>query len=353
MSRLIERIDTELLTVKTAREQAVLLAQKGCYFSRIGRFDDAGQIIIYLRNTYGKGQDVTVSIWIMLLEGILHLYSNINPASYDRIRRAQFLSIAIGDRHLIAITSAWKAHLEFENSNFDAMIESLRLSKKNADLENHEAQSRLSMVLCDVMYLCGDRDRAQFWFMRSRSHALDAGDQATIEALLYNRSAFGMAYVRAQACIGTVDPNEITSIRHEMASARNFQDMTGIAAFSHLIGLCEARLCILENSFLEAIARLQASRVAGPFASYNFDQKFIDLELAFCYTRLDRLSDATSLVNTSEYSNFELLDLDEQLVASWLKYQLSEMNSYFGNPDVQLEQLNILRTSYKLHSPNN
>lgn len=349
MSRLIEEIDKALSIPQRANDQAVLLARKGCYFSRIGRFDEARQLIAYLRSEYGRGQDASVSIWIMLLEGILYLYSDINIAAYDRIKRAQFLSIAISNKELISITSAWKAHLEFENSNFDAMIQSLMLASDSADSKNHDAHSRLAIVLCNALYLCGDRERAQLWFMRSRSHAVDAGDQATIEALLYNRSAFGMAHLRSQACIAAVEPDEIESVRHEMASARNFQDMTGITALHHLIGLCEARILMLEGSYLKAIVGLQSSRLTKPFASYNFDQRLIDLELAFCHAKIGRINESMLIVDASSDSNFDSLDLDEQLVACWLKYQLCKMSPHFGDSEVSLEKLNILRASYTQH----
>jgi hypothetical protein len=349
MSQFIARIDIALSKVTNAHDQAELLARKGCYFSRIGRFDEARQIVSFLRSGFGLGQSITITIWIMLLEGILFLYTEINSAASDRVMRAQFLSIAAKDRELIAITSAWKAHLEFESSEFDKMIDSLTMAAENLSVENHDAQCRFSMVLCNSLYLCGDRDRAQFWFTRARLHAVASGDQATTEALLYNRSAFGMAWLRAQACISQVDQKDVDWVRREMASARNFQDMTGVLAFGHLIGLCEARVSLMAGSYEKAIEQLSASRLEGPFANYNFDQKFIDLELAYCYVNLNKIDSAKALISDSEFADFSLLDLDEQLVASYFRYQLSVLSSYFGSSDTCFKNLEILREKYRSH----
>jgi hypothetical protein len=349
MSDIISRIDTAQQSANSSRDRAILLAKKGCYYSRIGRFDDVASIIIHLRERYGLGQDVLVSIWIILLEGLFNLYSEINTVAYDRIKRAQFLSSSIGDVDLIAITSSWRAHIDFEISDFDSMIQALRVAIKNAKLENHDAQSRLSLVFCDALYLCGDRDRAQFWFMRGRSHAVSSGDQATTDALLYNRAAFAMARLRAKACCAVVVVNEIEAVRREMTSARNFQDMTGIAAFSHLIGLCEARMSILEGSFEKAIDGLQVSRKEGPFASYNFDQVLIDLELTYCFIKINKMNEAKSLFDNLPNKDFSDLDLDEQLVVCWLRYQLSTVDPYFGDSNSLVESLNIIRTKYENH----
>ena len=56
--------------------------------------------------------------------------------------------------------------------------------------------------------------------MRARQHALNDGDQASIEALLYNKAAFRLAWLRAQRCFGELQKVELDRLRVELATAR-------------------------------------------------------------------------------------------------------------------------------------
>ena len=346
MSQLLIRIDKSLKDEIDPLVRAELLARKACYLSRVGRFSEVKQAISDLRLQFGDGHSARITVWIMLLEGISYLFENISPSALDRVNRAQFLSLAIKDQDLIALTSAWKAHIEFEKSDFTGMVRSIRTSIENATKDNHDANARLSMVLADAFFLCGDRAPAQAWFMQSRSHALDAGDQATIEALLYNRAAFGVAWLRAERCFREIDTEIVTLMRLEVASSKNLQELTRITALSHLISLCEARLCILEGSYNEAIERLQAVRIQGPFANYNFDQDLIDLEIAYCHLKMGERDQAVAHFSRSRSGDLANLDIDDRLVAQWLRYELSTSHSEFGNSNEELVDLNRLRLEF-------
>ena len=347
MTQLLQRIELLLKIECDAIKRAQLIARKGIYLARIGRFDEARAITVELRATFGAGQSARVTIWLMLLEGVYLLYQDINPAAIDRVRRAQFLSLAIKDKDLICITSAWKAHLEFEGSDFPAMTASLLIAIENSATNSHDGLARLSMVMADALFLCGDRKRAQYWFMRSRSHAIDAGDQATTEALLYNRAAFGTAWLRSEQCFAAVNSRDIGLIRLEVSSARNFQEMTKISAFGHLIALCDARLLIIESKFEEAMFALKAVRDSGPFAKYNFDQDLIDLELAYCLQMIGRTEDALQAFGRIKGNDLSGLDVDDRLVSSWLRSALCSSNQRFGDAVLGLCQLEALRDEYR------
>lgn len=347
MAELLQRIEKLLLVESDQKVRAVLLARKAIYLARIGRFDEAKAITTELRTRFGSGESAQITAWIMLVEAVCFLYENISPSALDRVHRAQFLSLAIKDRALIAITSAWKAHLEFERSDFSAMTVSLRIALANATDDNHDAIARLSMVMADALFLCGNRKHAQVWFMRSRSHAVASGDQASTEALLYNRAAFGTAWLRAERCISRDDSGELALIRLEVASARNFQDMTQISALSHLISLCDARLLILESEFERAIAALELVRNCGPYANYNFDQDLIDLEVTYCLKKLGRTDDALETFGRIRGNDLAGMDVDDRLVVAWLRNEVTEGDERFGDHAVQSVQLEAVRNEYR------
>lgn len=346
MGELLQRLEQLLVVELNQRCRAVLLAKKAIYLSRIGQFDEAKAITTELRIAFGAGESVQISVWIMLLEGIRLLYEDISPAAHDRVHRAQFLSLAIKDASLIAITSAWKAHLEFERSDFQAMIASVQIAVTNATEEDHDAIARLSMVLADAHFLCGNRKDAQIWFMRSRSHAVSSGDRATTEALLYNRAAFGTAWLRAESCFSRNNSGELALIRLEVASARNFQDITKISALSHLIALCDARLLILESEFERAISALEVVRDCGPFANYNFNQDLIDLELAYCLMKLDRITEALETFGRIRGNDLAGMDVDDRLAVAWLRSEVTIKDGRFGDHALERLKLEAVRDEY-------
>ena len=321
MSQLLLRIENELVTEIDADARAKLLARKAGYLARVGRFAEAKEIVAALREEFADGHSGHATIWIMLTEGLLHHFEKMSPQALDRLNRALLLATAMRNAEVIALAAAWRAHVEFETSNFDAMFRSLNVALDNTTDQDHAARTRIFMVLCDAALLCGDRAQGQTWFLRSRDHALKEGDQASIEALLYNRAAFNLAWLRAQRCFETLDSKDLSLVRLEISSARNLQEMTGIGALTHFVHICDARLLILEGKYEVAVERLEALRSSTPYGAYNFDQGFLDLEVAYCRYRGGDLQQS-NIVEKLDQETFAHLDVDERLVAAWMVCEL-------------------------------
>jgi tetratricopeptide (TPR) repeat protein len=346
MSQLVNQLTRDLAVTVDPDQRAELSARIACNLARLGRFDRARQIIEELRREYGDGRNGRVTVWIMLAEGLIHLYGELSPLALDRITRAQVLGTAMRYPTLVALASAWKAHIEFETSKFDAMTSSLRTALSQADESNHDAHARIAIVLSNSFMICGDRAQAQRWFLRGREHALAIGDQASVEALLYNHAIFGFAWLRAASCISQIAPSEFVSLRSEMRSARNLQDLTGIVALKNHIYLWDARLLVVEEKFSEAIDIFQAVRHEEPFAAYNFSQSLVDLELSYCHLRLGNVSEAISLYKGIDQSFVEKLDVDEKLVVSWMLWRMSAIDSTFGAASSRHSQFVELSREY-------
>lgn len=321
MSQLLLRIENELVTETDTNAKVRLLARKAGYLARVGRFDEAKEIVAALREEFGDGHSGHATIWIMLTEGLLHHFEKMSPQAVDRLNRALLLATAMRNAEVTALAAAWRAHIEFETSNFDAMFRSLTVALDNSTDQDHAARTRIFMVLCDVALLCGNRSQGQAWFLRSRDHALKEGDQASIEALLYNRAAFNLAWIRAQRCFEAPESKDLSLVRLEISSARNLQEMTGVGALTHFVHICDARLLILEGKYETAVERLELLRSSKPFGAYNFDQKFLDLEIAYCRYRIGDLQQS-NIAEKIDQETFAHLDVDERLVAAWMVCEL-------------------------------
>ncbi len=347
MNKILDQLNRDLARAQSDDERAELLAKIACALARIGNFDGAKSIIRDLRVSYGTGRNGRITVWIMLAEGLIGLYGELNPLALDRVNRAFVLSVAINYREMAAIAAAWKAHIEFETSKYDAMCQSLRSAISYADDSNDYAHVRICAVLANCFMMSGNRPQSQKCFLRGREHALRIGDQPSLEALVYNRAAFGLAWMRVESCLGRSDREDASLLQAELQSAQNLQELTGISALSNHIFLWRARFLVLQERFDEAIGALNAVRLRGPFASYNFSQSFTDLELAYCNMKLGNEAEMLALSSKIDPAFSLALDLDDRLVAGWMLYQLSCLSDAFGSSKKRELELKDLSNEYE------
>ncbi len=280
----------------------------------------------------------------MVAEGLTHFYSDLSPIALDRLMRAQALGLALKYSPIIAFSSAWKAHIEFELSKFDAMANSLALSLQHATPDDHDSLARTSMVLCNSFLVCGNQSRADDWFAQGRRHAIANGDQASVEALLYNRAVFTLSFLRAQTCLGEeFGPEALARARIEMNSAINLQGLTQNKALANHLLLWAARLSLLEGKYQEAMERFANCKGESPFAAYNFSKDFIDLEMGYCQFCLDGAVSSAVAVRELNESEISSLDSDEQMMVAWIKRKIGEIDERFGNVEMLQDNLNGLR----------
>ena len=326
MSQLLLRIDERLHVETDPIQRAELIARQAGYMARVGGFTDARAKIAELRKVFSDGRSGRVTAFIMLAEGLVLHYEKLGTSAADRIARAQLLGQAMSDREVIAIASAWRAHLEFEDSKFELAARSIRLALQNAEAEDHATRARCAIVLFNAFALCGKRKESQYWFLTGRDHALKLGDQASLDALLHSKAVFGVAWLRSQTCKGNVDSALMTMARAEISSARNLQNLTRVEAHANYINLCDARLQIMEGNFQSAKDLLMLIRNDGPYPSGHFSQSLIDLEIAYCDCRLNRMEAAVEVFNSVLPGSLDSLDVDDRLVAAWMTLELAKVS---------------------------
>ncbi len=323
MSELLQRLLHELSSLTDPVARAQLIARIAALHARLGQFDQARLAINAIKEHFGKGESGRVTVWKMIAEGLVFHYEDLSPAALERIGGALALGRAMQYSTVIALASAWKAHIEFERSDFVNMAESLGVALQFVEPTDHDAQTRISMVLANAFMICGDRTRMQAFFMRGRDHAVKNRDRASVEALQYNKAAFATAWARVSACSAPIDAHELTLLRGEVNSARNFQELAGIVALSGHIRLIDARLLMLEARYDLAAEVLKVVRSTEPFASHNFDQSYIDLELQFCAVMLG----ATDFSIVQRYADvlhqLNGLDIDEKIIACWMLAEIA------------------------------
>jgi ATP/maltotriose-dependent transcriptional regulator MalT len=282
----------------------------------------------------------------MLAEGLLHHFEDLSPAALDRVRGAQALGLAMGYSTIVALASAWKAHIEFEHSDFESMVSSVELSLRNIATEEHDAHARLAIVLANAFMIVGDREQAQLWFRHGHRHSVTNGDQASIDALVYNRAAFLIARLRALNCKEPIPTEDLIAVRMEVASAKNLQSLIRLGALESHVRLLDARLQIVESKYESAISALQAVRGEAPFAPHNFDQRFIELEICFCQMMLGQCEAALTHLPRLSGDEFSGLDIDEQVIAAWMLGKMASIDARVGLASDYWSHFEVLWSRY-------
>jgi hypothetical protein len=173
------------------------------------------------------------------------------------------------------------------------------------------------------------------------------GDQASLEALLYNRTVFGISSLRAAYFMQGDLRTDLTITRKEVESATNLQVLTGVGALVNHIYLWSARLSMLECDYLEAIGSLEVARRGAPFADYNFSQHMINLELAYCLFKLDRPDEALSVFEAIDLPSIDRMDLDERLVAASIQNELESNDLRFIRTVDNKLRFEMLKSEYR------
>lgn len=318
MSDLLKALDAKLARARSIVERGELGAQKAIVLTRMGEFDPARALILELRRSSDIAQSVRLTCWIMIAEGLIYFFDGFQLQADDRMVRAQFLSKSAGDFRMLALASAWRAHIEFERSQFSNMGLSLRTAISRAAVDEHDTRARAAMVMSNASALCGDFSGATRWFHEGRQHAQMDGDRLSVDALIFNRAAQNVATVRVQHCFGEFDPPDLAALRLDIESARNLEALIGKTTRAEHLKLAHAHMLMLEKRYDDAIEELKNVDDSSKFASFNFNHSLRAIELAFCYSKVGHFQEAKDWLETVKLGFRDGLDVDVVLLIDWM-----------------------------------
>lgn len=325
MTPLLTRIDEELARCSDPLWRAELMAERGCYFARVGNFAGANEIIAWLRHAYGDGRYERISVWTMLLEGLVLYFENVSSSSRDRIFRANTLAAAAGMKRLVALTSVWCAHVDFERSAYSQMAEMLSIAIISVQFNEHDVHSRLGLVLGDAYAYSGARADAQYWYEHARRHAIEIGDQATVGAIMYNRPAFALAALRLNHHLAAAQFDRL-ALRHiemELRSAQSFQVGTAVTALPHVLEIAKARVAMCIGRFAEALSAFQTINSTLPGSESRGNRSSVVADIALCAHSSGRIEIVRSILESIKPMDIESLDIDDRVIAASILEELT------------------------------
>lgn len=292
VKRLVAQIEASTDVVA----RAMLTAELACYWARVGEFDEAERLRVALRGTFGDGREVRVSILIMCIEGLLLHFKELSPSALDRLSRARLLSVASGHRSLIALTSAWVAHIHFNGNRFQEMAEAVGACLGALDKSNLPAVCRVSVLLGDAQTYAGDTTSAQLWYDQARNVASEIGDQAFVGALTYNRSALRVFGARLEASVAPPSADFIRLLAGEVRSAINYQAVARLRSLDHLLATSRAGVLMLQREFSMAKTEIEALLSSDDVNPKTSQAIILKADLALCLAHLSLIEASQRLV---------------------------------------------------------
>ncbi len=314
----LNRLDEAIASTRDELDRGYLLAEKGCYLARVGEHSAAAAIRDELRRGFGKDRDLKMSVLVMVLEGLMSYFQSLGEDARDRMARAQLLSRAADSRELTALTSAWLAHIEYNQGALLAALENVQLSIDSIENGQWLVLSRISSVLGDFFTANGDSVSARAWYSHARNAAVKYGDQAALGAIAYNQSAFRIFDLRLKRAVGMpVDPQSLELADAESRSASNYQLVAGVSALGHLLKSVSVSVAILRDQHQQALVLLSELFSENQIpASYSYRAVLL-ADAVLCCVKLGLPSKAKEYFTELAESELDQLPLDDQIIVFW------------------------------------
>ena len=253
-SRLLVRLNAEIAAESNPFRADLRRAERAAYLARQGHAKEAREDLALLHRRHDARPTVEMSAWISLAEGLLGYFGDPSQHALDKMRRACALSTAAGLSQLQALSSAWLAQLDYLRLDLPAMSKNLVCALKLADKDNHSAHARAALVMAQGFHTAERLDLALPWYERSRVHAVDHGDDATVSALMHNMAWIRTTNMRNAALTGSGDGGEG---EHALAAAEStwaYDKLTGATSLDSSVPLLHAQILLLQGKFKYALA---------------------------------------------------------------------------------------------------
>lgn len=322
MSPLERRLLAALDAETDPLHRGPLLAELAGYWARVGEADRAERARLDLRREFGDYRSPRVSVLIIVLEALQAYYGDLSPYARDRMLRASLLSKGFRDPGLIALTSAWMAHIELNHARFDSMVSELTRAFQALEEVRSDrgfAPCRVALTLGDANLMAGMPVVAQAWYDAARREANEMGDHAAIGAMTYNRAALRVARARFDDVAGIDSGIDRSLLRVDVDSAINYQTAAQLLSLEHLLTTARASLWVLQGQFAKAASVIAQLLNSDEVPKPSVQRLLLEADLALALSKTERFEDARKHIEScvKAYSEGTLIPTDDQcLIAS-------------------------------------
>jgi tetratricopeptide (TPR) repeat protein len=312
--RIQQRLEAESASCEDPIQRALIDAERAYHAARAGDFQSSRRLLSAIRGLPRAYFAPTVAIWVMLSEGIVEFFEDLNPHAQDRFRRAYALGVSIGSLDLQALASAWLAHIELNRRNYQAMVSSANQCLAIYPRGQSSSHARIFMVLANANLYAGNLARANAFYERARTIAIADGDRSTVGAIVYNRAVLLLNNFRLQALLDVGDNIDIGLVSMAVESAATFQNITQNRSLGELSLMGEARLAAMKGDFPFALKIFDKIRSSDHRHRGGAKDPLLDIEYASCLMRSGDVKTAEYILGSMSMARYIELDNDDRII---------------------------------------
>lgn len=258
-ARIIENLDKQIGLAQSDSERNLLYARKSFVLARHSLVAPARDLIRELRRINANYQDTRLSAWVMFAEGVIEYSDSMHlPKSKDRTFRAYLIAQVVNDPALAGTAAAWLAFFTWIEGKYSESRDYLAKAFQWTPKGETEARSRANMVFGMAFYFGGQLERARHWMQLARNQAVNSGDIAMQNIILFNSAAFQTTQVCLLDCVGKLEAKELQFAVMSSQSAGNLNTALGISNQPSMVPVQRAELLTVQQKWEEALSLFDA-----------------------------------------------------------------------------------------------
>lgn len=185
---------------------ALLSQAYGCCI--LGDVAQARTLITQLRSAFAIENRPLQAAEIMLLEGVVALYSGDIDAGCDRLRRALAIGQHFPQTDLAQVASGWLAMAAFNEGDVLTAAALLKSATDMGVVASERARLRLATVAGNLCEYAAKPAAARSWNAASRRAALALGLSGALSSIIFNMAVLSIDASQLKRLTGTLQPEE-------------------------------------------------------------------------------------------------------------------------------------------------
>lgn len=315
MQKLLDRLDHGISYGRVPREIPFLRAERAVLLVRMGEFERARKELATLRTLPDAQDNVVLSAWLWLGEGLADFFESVEARARDRVLRACALAASARSPRIHALTAAWCAHLDFRAQDYPAMLAHLSEALQAADAEHHCALGRACVVLAGAYHFAGREDLAQPWYARARTHASVEGDGVTLSSIMYNMAALRVCAVRLSELYGQADPQAAQRARLGAESSTFLDQSVRAGALSVASWMLRAQALVVHGQYADALALYDTYWDEAMKSGFEASEALFQADRAWCLYNLGRGDEARIAARSAASALMWASEIEERAIA--------------------------------------
>lgn len=309
-SRLLKRLDAEIVAAPTPVRQACLKAQRALLLARHGQMAGAREQLTALHQLAFQHPHPEIGAWLHFAEGLMSYYTDFSSAAQEKILRAQAIARSAGLDALAALSSAWLAQLAYVRHELAPMLAHARDCAQLAAADHHAARYRLCTVLGLAHHFAEQTEQAQAWYGKARAHAAADGDDASLSALMYNMAEMRTAQVRRRSL--SKPAADGAGLLLGADSIKHYDAAVGGSVMPGLTPILRAQILTVEGDYAAARALFEAHLPQAMSAGLARLGSSLLAELAWCRVNTGQAEHALQQAREAEIELDPRCDVDDR-----------------------------------------